>query len=376
MRVRSLSLTFVFALAAIGPAHAEFYPFYSSAAHQRATAATPALQPLPPTVVAPRYYAPAYGAAVPATIAPPSPAVTAAPSPAVIAPPVYTSAPVAYPAPYTAAPTYTPPASYPTPYAAPAPAAEAKSSNPRRSNRFYVGVEGYYDRYKEPVVDLVEDGGFGSITYGYTHDFTPQWFAGLEGRASYGQSSYKSISGSIAAIPAFEFDQRIRGGYDFAYSPSFHLKPFIGIAARYYSEGGKGEVSNSSPPRFGYDRRITQIYLPIGVDLENRFAGYSIQSSFEVDPLLWGYVESRFQNLGAPQASNHQTSGYGLRGEVLLGNVDTYGTGWQFGPFVRYWDIDDSKTAECDGPVAGPGFCVLEPANTRLQAGLTARFLF
>lgn len=372
MRSQCFRVVFALALTASGAAHAEFYPFYSSAAHQRSAAPAPALQPLPPGVVAPRYYAPAYGAPAPAPITTP-PVVAAAPASPIAPSPRFT--PVENNGAAIAPPPMPSPAPPPSAYAVSANGPIAAPSTPRR-DRFYVGVEGYYDRYKEPVVDLVEEGGYGSITYGYMHDFSPTWFAGLEGRASYGQSSYRSISGEIAAIPALEFDQRIRGGYDFAYSRDFHLRPFLGIAARYYSEEGKGEVTNSTPPRFGYDRRITQIYLPIGLDVENQLGGYSLHSSFEVDPLLWGYVESRFQNLGAPQASNHQARGYGLRGEMLLGNVNAYGTGWQFGPFIRYWDIDDSKNAECDGPVAGPGFCIIEPKNTRLQAGLTARFLF
>lgn len=404
MRWRPSLGLFTLAALASAPAHATFYPFYSSAAHQRnpqpvevtanpsvsaaspqVISAAPALQrALPANVVPTRYYAPAYGAPVPASdaaapvasapgyVAPAYPAAASVAAPAVIAPPVY--APPAY----TPPPPAPAPAVVASPYAAPA---YAYSNSPapaarRTRDQFYVGIEGYYDRYQERAPSLIEDGGFGSITYGYTHGFDSHWFAGIDGRGSYGQSIYKSISGTIAAIPAYELDQRLTGGYDFVGSSGIHLRPFIGLGARYYSEEAKGEVTNSSPPRVGYDRRITQLYLPIGMGIANRLGSYSLQSSFEFDPLLWGYVESRFQNLGAPQASNHQSKGFGLRGEMLLGDVDAQGMGWQFGPFLRYWNIEDSKVADCDGPVAGNGFCLLEPQNNRLQTGLTARFLF
>ncbi len=402
--------------ASAGGAHAQYYPYYAGNATQRS-----APQPLPASVVPQRYYAPTYGNAAPvpvsaaSTAAPVQNIAYAAPQPAMIAPPP----PAAYIAP---APSYapaTPVAAVPQPavanaapiYANTAPAYTYAAAQPAptynyatngyqppastspfnsyavaapaqyRANRFYIGVHGYYDRYQEDSVDLENNGLYGGLDYGYTHYFTPNWFGGLQGRASYGQTDYKSISGEIARIPGYELDNRLLVGYDVNYASGTaknrHFKPYLGLGVRYYSEGGKGEVTNSSPPAAGYDRRITQLYMPVGFNYDFTAWGYDMSPSFEVDPLLYGYVQSRFQNIaGGQQASNIQHSGGGLRMAWLVGKQDDAGRGWQAGPFVNYWDMNDSELADCNGPVAGVGKCLVEPDNTRLQAGVTARLMF
>src|SRR6266852_9336325 len=71
--------------------------------------------------------------------------------------------------------------------------------------------------------------------------------------------------------------------------------------------------------------------------------------------------------------TNKQTHGYGLRGTLL---AET-GTPWgriAFGPFVRYWNIGESKPAFvtfAGVPVEG-----FEPHNKTLEAGATLRFHF
>lgn len=49
---------------------------------------------------------------------------------------------------------------------------------------------------------------------------------------------------------------------------------------------------------------------------------------------------------------NTQHDGYGLRGEIMIGQKPSSVSdiGWEFGPFVRYWNIKDSNiTTAPDG---------------------------
>ena len=48
--------------------------------------------------------------------------------------------------------------------------------------------------------------------------------------------------------------------------------------------------------------------------------------------------------------------------------------GWEFGPFVRYWDMEDSDFVFPPG--LPPGFGFYEPHDTRIQYGAALRINF
>jgi hypothetical protein len=316
------------------------------------------------------------------TIAPPPPVSYTAPAPTPVTPPaapigrtVSAPAPIAAAAPRPIAPAYVPtyapsyaPANTYAPAPAYAPAATMPVTTPT-GDSFSLGLEGFRDLYQEKVVRLREHANFGSITGSYNHFFTPEYYGAIEGRASYGKDNYKSPSGNITGIEQWEFENRLLAGYRVIGPQGGQWKFYAGLGARYFDDRSKGEVTDTGA--LGYDRRILQFYAPLGINYTLPLGGLIMNPVVEVDPLLYGHVNSRLQNVGYYELKNTQHSGYGLRGEFMIGTLDDRGIGWQAGPFVRYWHINDSNTH-----YTPDGYGWLEPKNTRLQYGASLRYLF
>ena len=337
-------------LTAAAPAHA-FDPNAGAEAISAAPNFQAPPQRLPNNIIPGRYYS--QDAAPVAATAP-------TPQPTIIAPPIV-QAPIA--------PAYVAPAtSYPL-TSAPIVHVQPARSDIYRANRFSFGIEGYYDDYREDVVDLKDQGFFGSVTAGYAHYFNPNLYGGLELRGSRGSVDYESISGTIDDISQWEAEGRLLVGYDQAYGDAQRIKFYAGGGTRFFYDEFKGKVSSTGAS--GYDRRILQFYIPVGVTYEFQAYGLTFSPNIEYNQFIYGYVESRLQSIpGFQELNNSQHDGYGLRGEFLVGQTDTSGRGWQFGPFIRYWDIKDS---EID---ITPALTGLEPANTRLQVGAKLKVLF
>jgi len=230
-----------------------------------------------------------------------------------------------------------------------------------------LGVEGFYDRYREPAPSVEEQAGYGSVTGNYTHDWGST-FGALDGRVSYGRDQYSSPDGSDSGIPQWELDGRVRGGVTLAFA-SGTLSPYVGLGVRYFVDEGKDTVTSLG--YVGYDRRITQFYAPVGATYTYLTeSGWTIAPNLELDPLLYGNVNTRFQNFGYYNINNTQNTGFGVRGEFMVGQ-QAQGYSWQFGPFVRYWDIADSNVTTTPD---GQGW--IEPKNNRLQVGLALRALW
>ncbi|PZP87254.1 MAG: hypothetical protein DI582_00340 [Azospirillum brasilense] len=366
----------------LGSSRAWQHPPYRPTYHA-APAARPSLQqafsaPAPAAVATPApapahapvsYAAPAPAAAVvaPAPVAytPPPPPPVMVPAPAMAAAP----APAAvqyYPAPVDP---YTPPPAAVTPvmrengYVVP-------SAAPR--DEATIGIEGYYDNYQEDTVDLETEGEFFSLTGSYKYFTTPDFFLLGELRTSYGSSDYESVSGTIKAIPENEHELRASVGHRFV-TDAGYLDGYIGLGSRYYRMDLKGKNSNTGAR--GYDRRILQAYLPIGYTYVRPMEGWTLRHNLEFDALLWGNVSSRLAGTGLAlnNVENEQEafSGYAIRGDVMFGQLDGEGRGLEFGPFVRYWDVDDSREKD-----DGLGNTFIEPENQHLEAGAGLKYRF
>lgn len=269
---------------------------------------------------------------------------------------------------------YTPPPApvmaEPAPVVTPtAPAALHRDSTSLSSDQFSIGIEGFYSNYKEHIVTLDEHGGSGSITASYTHFLDPNWYATLDLRGSYGMVDYSSTSGTIDNIKQWETENRLLAGYTRPVGEN-RLKLYTGLGARYFSDEAKGTVSSLGAS--GYDRRIFQLYVPLGVTYEFASGGFDFAPNLELDPVFWGNVSSRLGNIpGYYYVENHQSAGIGARSEFMMGRLSERGEGWQFGPFVRYWYFPDSDRTTDPGNTSWT-----EPRNTRLQAGAALKFLF
>ena len=231
-----------------------------------------------------------------------------------------------------------------------------------------VGIEGFTDRYREPG-GLESNATYGAITGNYTQYFN-RVFGALDGRASYGKNRYShTTDGTKSDIPQWEFDGRIRGGATFALGEDSVLSPYVGVGLRYFVDNGKGVVTDRGYA--GYDRRIMQAYVPLGVTYTiYGSSGWFVAPNVEYDALFWGKVNSRLHNAGAGfyNINNTQTSGYGIRGELMFGQTPQNSFGWEFGPFVRYWNVKDSNVV-----TAPNGSQWVEPQNDRLQIGIALK---
>ena len=322
--------------------------------------------PAPAPVIAPRqdiYETPPSAPAIAAV--PPAQRMVPVEQPAVARQDIYEAPPVA-PAPvYPAAP---PPAAVPY---QPAYTSFAAAPQPtHKVNQYSLGVDGFWDRYREPIADLETNSAFGGLTGSWTHYYDPLWFSKVELRGDYGREDYKSISGSEDGITAWEYDARMLAGYDKDTGGGGHIKPYLGLDMRYYREDGKGGVT--SLDKEGYDRRILQFFLPVGVTYDMpTSSGYHLVPTLEGGPLLYGNVSSRLGNIpGNTNEVNHQHSGYEVRGDFMVDKLNAQGQGLEFGPFIRYYHVDDSDITGTGIDRGG------EPNNSRLQVGGKASVLF
>ncbi|NBO18061.1 MAG: hypothetical protein EBV03_02330 [Proteobacteria bacterium] len=256
----------------------------------------------------------------------------------------------------------------------PCPALAQNTYRDPGKHEFRVGVEGFQDKYMEDSVKLVEHARFLAGTLDYIHSRNG-FRTMVQLRGSYGKDNYKSVSGTIRNIPQYEGEVRVLGGLTVPIGNVGGVKaivPYFGLGSRYFYDNSKGTVTSKG--FFGYDRRITQFYVPLGAMWSFDKWGFTFSSVAEFDYLVYGHVSSRFHNFDpdAVNLSNTQRDGYGLRGEFMLGQ-QYEDFSWQLGPFVRYWSIKDSKTDTVGGSQAGT---YLEPKNSRVQTGAAFRVQF
>lgn len=299
----------------------------------------------------------------------PPPAVAAAPVYTPPPLPVYAPPPVVAPA-VAPAPAYAPPAPYGAPVAPTYGMAEAPLAASAPEQIWRLGMEAFYDHYREPDADVTTDAKYLALTAAYDYYAAGRgkgWYTGAELRAAFGESEYEG-SGTLKSVPEQEYEARWKLGYSYA-SNGAQWVPYGGLGARYYRDDLKGEVTSTGQQ--GYDRNILQFYLPVGVDIRSRYRDWDITTNLEYDQLLAGWVSSRLGTIpGYDNMTNHQDSGYGLRASVMFAQDAGNGMGYEFGPFIRWWDIDDSDVNE---QAAG---AFLEPQNTRLQAGAALKLRF
>ena len=230
-----------------------------------------------------------------------------------------------------------------------------------------LGPEGYYYAYREPNF-IHQIGGFAGINTSYTYKIGPAFLTG-NGIFDLGYLNYKSngtgnLNGKVNAVGDF----RVLAGVDLMQNEWFGVSPFTGLGYRMLYEWGGGRTTTTGA--VGYDRFSQYFYIPVGLGFSFALGGWVIRPSAEYDFLVRGQQTSYLSQVGAiGDTKNQQNHGYGLRATLLFEQGAV-----AFGPFVRYWDIGESKPAFFSQ--GGVEFEGIEPHNKTLEAGATLRFRF
>ena len=247
-------------------------------------------------------------------------------------------------------------------------------ATPSRAVGFF-GIEGFRDRYREPErvelsnvrPDVTDKTNFGGVVAGF-HTTGDNWFIGADGRFDYGRDHYHSISGDSSGAPQYETELRLKAGPNLTEFGGL-LMPYIGIGERFLFDNSSGV--RTSLGFSGYNRYIAQTYIPIGATWNlNAGDGWSFDPTLEYDQLVYGHVESQTKDLIGTNLDNTQTHGWGLRGDVMVGR-QIMGHRVELGPFIRYWNIDDSHFTRLTNRIGA-----YEPLNTRIQYGAQLRINF
>jgi hypothetical protein len=241
-------------------------------------------------------------------------------------------------------------------------------AEPLQKHTLELGPEISYITYKEPSI-MKEEGMMYGISGSYAYH--NKLMLKAEGRGSWGQVDYSSpISGSMDNINDYMLELRGLGGYDFSVSTASVITPYIGIGYRYLNDDMSGKVSSTGAA--GYEREISYVYSPIGIEaitrLENR---WSIGAILEYDYFWDGTVKSHMGAIpGYYDIESDQDKGYGLRGSVKF-QKKSEKLDFAIEPFIRYWNIKKSKTTA--DPV---GNLWIEPKNNSTEFGIKLAIMF
>ncbi|HEX9489518.1 MAG TPA: hypothetical protein VF930_04475 [Stellaceae bacterium] len=234
-----------------------------------------------------------------------------------------------------------------------------------------IGPEGYYYAYREPNL-MHQIGPTGGVNASYTYKVGTA-FLTANGIADVGYLNYKSNgTGNLNGVWDITGDLRLLAGADLIRNDWFGISPFTGLGYRVLYDVGRNRRTTTGA--VAYDRLSQYFYIPVGLGFSFVAGNWILRPSAEYDYLVRGKQTSYLSQGGAnADVSNTQTRGYGLRGTLL---AET-GTPWgriAFGPFVRYWNIGESKPSFFT--IAGVPFGGVEPHNKTLEAGATLRFRF
>lgn len=226
-----------------------------------------------------------------------------------------------------------------------------------------IGFETSHIAYEEPGV-MKETGFMYGITGALAYR-SYNYMLSVEARVSIGQVDYTSgSSGTLDNIDDNIWEIRGLAGYDFEMSETFAVTPYAGIGYRQL-EDSMGGMSSTTGAR-GYDRKISYLYSPIGIDVTTAFEnGWNVKLRLEYDKFWDGNVESHMGSIpGYYDIENDQDKGYGCRGSVMFKKrgetID-----FIIEPFFRYWSMKDSKLTTDPG-----GTTWVEPRNNSKEFGI------
>ena len=226
-----------------------------------------------------------------------------------------------------------------------------------------MGFETSHITYTEPGI-MREEGFMYGVTGALAYR-NYNYMLSIEARASLGQVDYSSgASGKLDNIDNSMWELRGLAGYDFHLSEVSAVTPYIGLGFRQLNDNMGGRSSTTGAA--GYDRNISYVYSPIGIDVTRAFGNdWHVKLRLEYDKFWDGNVESHLGSIpGYYDIENDQDKGYGARFSIMFKKrgetID-----FIIEPFYRYWSIKASKYTT--DPV---GSTWVEPKNNSKEFGV------
>ncbi len=247
-------------------------------------------------------------------------------------------------------------------------------------NSFAFGLVSTYFDYEEPGME--ETGFLYGISGSYTRHYDDRLFltASLEfilGRLDYDGHIYNFYdSNDVTPFQTntddWVLESRVLACYTYHPLSNILVFPFTGMGYRFWNDDINGIA--------GYGRKIKYWYFPIGLRVFTPLSNNWIWGiSVEYDIFWGGNVESGFSDvipgLNDPEMSQNFWDGYGARLSIDFKKRYTKKKYLSIKPFIRYWDIDKSKTAILVQNEQIKGYSY-EPQNNTTSYGVDLGFEF
>jgi hypothetical protein len=191
-----------------------------------------------------------------------------------------------------------------------------------------------------------------------------------DGRFSYGEVDYKGqlsdgTAYNVNGITDYVLETRFLVGYDYLPSEKATVTPYTGLGYRYLNDDlGKD-------PK-GYERESNYFYSPIGIDASTDLGkGWLLGITAEYDLFWYGIQRTHLGDVytGVDVVNNYQDRGYGARGSIKV-QKKTGRVNFLIEPFIRYWNIKQSRTSA----VTFAGTYIIgyayEPKNNSTEYGI------
>jgi hypothetical protein len=159
---------------------------------------------------------------------------------------------------------------------------------------------------------------------------------------------------------------------DGAGSPSWSFMPYAGLGYRYLDNDIPGTVIEGNVYVPGYGRKSNYLYSPLGFQVARSFAkGWSVTAKAEYD-LFW---MGRQYSYMSPTITNHQTTGYGVRGSIAF-RYKGKTRDFIVEPFITYWNIGGANPVILGTDDPQLIAVLTEPKNTTTEVGCKFSFSF
>ena len=219
-------------------------------------------------------------------------------------------------------------------------------------------------KYEEPNIGVKLNGTKTGLDFSATGNVNNDWFIRGDAKFKYGETDYTD-TGTKCCNSDWYYEARGMVGKDFDRG-TYNLSPYFGLGYRFLFNDIRGLTSTGAA---GYRRESQYIYIPLG--LTHRFKPDSngrLATTLEYDYLIQGRQKSYLTDTGIAgfgDLVNKQNSGFGIRV-----NVSYEMNNWAFGPWLQYWNIDQSNKTT-SGTFTG-----FEPRNKTTEIGLRLGYKF